>query len=113
MTRYLLLFDSYSLLLWGTLSDERMVLSFVYAAGLASTVFLGSESMGLGIISYRLRFEASLFVASYDSWDHGGVSEWTAQKTSLPTVPPLLQDVTNGTDRIENTSKITPLFRWL
>jgi hypothetical protein len=33
MTRYLLLFDSYGLVLWGALSDERMGLSFVYAAG--------------------------------------------------------------------------------
>jgi hypothetical protein len=33
MTRYLLLFDSYGLILWGALSDERTGLSFVYAAG--------------------------------------------------------------------------------
>jgi hypothetical protein len=33
MTRYLLLFDSYGLVLWGALSDERTGLSFVYAAG--------------------------------------------------------------------------------
>jgi hypothetical protein len=33
MTRYLLLFDSYGLVLWGALSDERTSLSFVYAAG--------------------------------------------------------------------------------
>jgi hypothetical protein len=33
MTRYLLLFDSYGLVLWGTLSDERTGVSFVYAAG--------------------------------------------------------------------------------
>jgi hypothetical protein len=32
MTRYLLLFDSYRLVLWGTLSNERAGLSFVYAA---------------------------------------------------------------------------------
>jgi hypothetical protein len=29
MTRYLLLFDNYGLVLWGALSDERTVLSFV------------------------------------------------------------------------------------
>jgi hypothetical protein len=34
------------LLLWGALADERTGLSFVYAAGLASAVFLGSESLG-------------------------------------------------------------------
>jgi hypothetical protein len=33
MTRYLLLFDSYGLILWGAFSHERTVLSFVYAAG--------------------------------------------------------------------------------
>jgi hypothetical protein len=34
MTRYLLLFDNYGIILWGALSDERTGLSFVYAAGL-------------------------------------------------------------------------------
>jgi hypothetical protein len=33
MTRYLLLFDSYGLALWGALSDKRKGLSFVYADG--------------------------------------------------------------------------------
>jgi hypothetical protein len=33
MTRYLLLFGSYGLVLCGALSDERTGLSFVYAAG--------------------------------------------------------------------------------
>jgi hypothetical protein len=33
MTRYLLLFDSYGLVLWGALSDERTGLSFVYVVG--------------------------------------------------------------------------------
>jgi hypothetical protein len=33
MTRYLLLFDSYGLFLWGALSDERTGLYFVYSAG--------------------------------------------------------------------------------
>jgi hypothetical protein len=33
MTRYLLLFDSYGLVLWGALSDERTGLSFAYAGG--------------------------------------------------------------------------------
>jgi hypothetical protein len=32
--------------LWGALSDERSGLSFVCAAGLASAVSLGSESLG-------------------------------------------------------------------
>jgi hypothetical protein len=33
------------LLLWGVLSDERTGLSFATATGLASAVFLGSESL--------------------------------------------------------------------
>jgi hypothetical protein len=33
MTRYLLLFGIYGLVLWGALSDERTCLPFVYAAG--------------------------------------------------------------------------------
>jgi hypothetical protein len=61
MTRYLLVINYYCLTvmvlsLWGALSDERMGLSFVYAA----TIF------------YCLRFETSLFIASYDLQGHGG-----------------------------------------
>jgi hypothetical protein len=37
---------------------------------LASAVFIWSE--GLATIFYRLRFETSLSVASYDSQGHGG-----------------------------------------
>jgi hypothetical protein len=33
MTRYLLLFDNYGLVLLGALSDERTGLSFIYTAG--------------------------------------------------------------------------------
>jgi hypothetical protein len=40
---------------------------------LASVVFLGSESLGTVAIFYCVRFETSLFVASYDSQGHGGV----------------------------------------
>jgi hypothetical protein len=68
MTRYLLPFDSYGLVLFcvGALSDERTGLSFVHAVlALASAVFLAT-------IFYCLRFETSLFVASYDSQGHGG-----------------------------------------
>jgi hypothetical protein len=66
MTRYLLLFDSYSLVLWAALSDERTDLCFVYAAGPCQRNLLGFES------DYFLKFETSLFVASYDSQGHGG-----------------------------------------
>jgi hypothetical protein len=46
------------LFLWGACSDERTGLSFVYAAGPQR--------------SLSLRFETSLFVASYDSQGPGG-----------------------------------------
>jgi hypothetical protein len=39
MTRDLLLYDSYGLVLWGALSDERKDLSFVYAAGTHQRIF--------------------------------------------------------------------------
>jgi hypothetical protein len=58
--------------LWGALSDERMVLSFIYAAGSCQQSFLGPSPLGLVTIFYCLRFETSLFVASYDSQGHGG-----------------------------------------
>jgi hypothetical protein len=38
---------------------------------LASAVFLGAEYLGTQTIFYCLRFETSLFVASYDSQGHG------------------------------------------
>jgi hypothetical protein len=102
-----------ALFLWGALSDVRAGLSFVYAAGLASAVFLGSESLGTRDHNFLLKFETSVFVASYDSQDHGGgmrprlhtvvspviladpryiVSARTAHKISFPTATPLLGD---------------------
>jgi hypothetical protein len=39
---------------------------------LASAVFLGPSPLGLATVFYCLRFETSLFVASYDSQGHGG-----------------------------------------
>jgi hypothetical protein len=52
MTRYLLLFDSYGLVLWGAISDERTVCLLYIMLALASVVFLGSESLGLVTIFY-------------------------------------------------------------
>jgi hypothetical protein len=46
MTKYLLLFDSYSLNLWGALSNEGAGLSFVYVAGPCQRSFSMSESLG-------------------------------------------------------------------
>jgi hypothetical protein len=39
---------------------------------LASAVFLGPSPLGLATVFYCLRFETSLYVASYDSQGHGG-----------------------------------------
>jgi hypothetical protein len=55
------------LFLWGTLSDERSGLSFVYAAGPCQR-----SLSGVRVPWDCLTFETSLFVASYDSQGHGG-----------------------------------------
>jgi hypothetical protein len=61
MTRYLLLFDSYGLFLWGDLSGERMGLTFEYAAGPCQrSFFSGPSPLGLTTIFYCLTFETSL-----------------------------------------------------
>jgi hypothetical protein len=73
MTRYLLLFDSYGLVFVGRpLWREGGSVFFYTLLTLSSLVFLGSESLELVTIFYRLRFETSFFVASYDSQGHGG-----------------------------------------
>jgi hypothetical protein len=64
MTRYLLLFDSYGLVLWGAIFVERTGPFFVYPAE--------PRQRSLVTIFYCLRFETSFFVASYDSQGHGG-----------------------------------------
>jgi hypothetical protein len=100
------------LFLCGALSDERTGLSFVYAADTRQRSLLGPSPSGLVTIFYCLRFETSLFVASYDSQGHSGgirprlhaghcncclntpshyiTLAQTAQRTLLPTVTPLL-----------------------
>jgi hypothetical protein len=72
MTRCLLLFDSYGLIFVGALSNEWTGLAFLYAAGPCQQSFSCHSPLGLATIFYCLRFETSLFVASYDSQDHGG-----------------------------------------
>jgi hypothetical protein len=47
-------------------------MSFYMLLALPSVVFLGSESLSTVTIFYCLRFETSLFVASFDSQGHGG-----------------------------------------
>jgi hypothetical protein len=54
-----------------SLTRGRVCLLYVPLA-LASAVFLGPTPLGLATVSYCLRFETSLFVASYDSQGHGG-----------------------------------------
>jgi hypothetical protein len=49
----------------------RVCLLYMLLA-LASAVFLGLSPLGLSAIFYCLRFETSLFVASYESQGHGG-----------------------------------------
>jgi hypothetical protein len=71
MTRYLLLFDSYDLLLWGVLSDERIGLSFVYAAG-------------------PHQHSLSPVLASWDSWPYFTVSDLRLLFSS----PPMTRRVT-------------------
>jgi hypothetical protein len=60
-----------SCFMWGALSDERMGLSFVYATGPCQT-FSGPSPLVLATIFYCLRFDTSLFFASYDSQGHNG-----------------------------------------
>jgi hypothetical protein len=54
-----------------SLTRGRVCLLYVPLA-LASAVFLGPSPLGLATLFYCLRFETSLFVASYDSQGHGG-----------------------------------------
>jgi hypothetical protein len=103
MTRYLLLFDSYGFVfmaspLW---REDGSVYCICCWSSLAQS-FLGSSSLGLATIFYCLRFETSLFVASYDSHGHGGgirrisaatgphsiISAWTTQKTQVTLLLP-------------------------
>jgi hypothetical protein len=61
------------LLMWGALSDERMGLSFTIASDPRQRIHSRARvPWWLVIIFYRLRFESSIFVASYDSQGYGG-----------------------------------------
>jgi hypothetical protein len=76
MTRYLLLFDSYGIVFCGSPSLMRGLVCLLYKLlALASAVILGSESLGTRDLFYCLRFETSLFVASYDSQGHREVKQ--------------------------------------
>jgi hypothetical protein len=72
MTRYLLLFDSYGLVLVGRpLWREDRSVFCICCWPLPAQFFPGQNPLVLATIFYCLRFEASLFVASYDSQGHG------------------------------------------
>jgi hypothetical protein len=71
MTRYLLPFDSYSLLFVGhPLWREDGSVFCICCWPLPAQSFSGLSPLGLAIICYCLRFETSLFVVSYDSEGH-------------------------------------------
>jgi hypothetical protein len=73
MTRYLLLFDSYGLVFVGRpLWREDRSVFCICCCPLPEQSFSGPSPLGLATIFYCLRFETSLFVASYDLQGHGG-----------------------------------------
>jgi hypothetical protein len=108
-TRYLLQFDSYGLLFWGSLSDERVGLSLVYAAG------------------HRQRSLSGVRVI-WDSWPYFTVSDLRLPFSSLPTTRRVMVEVFEpastswltyiGTTRTTHYRKTyvypaSPLARWL
>jgi hypothetical protein len=73
MARFLLLFDSYGLVFVGRplwREDGSVFYNCCWTS--PAQPFLGPSPIGLMAIFYCLRFETSLFVASYDSQGHGG-----------------------------------------
>jgi hypothetical protein len=73
MTRYLLLFDSNGLVYVGRpLWREDGSVFCISCWPLSAQSFSGPSPLGLATIFYCLRFDTSLFVASYDSQGHGG-----------------------------------------
>jgi hypothetical protein len=73
MTRYLLLFESYDLVFVGhPLWREDGSVFCICCWPLPVQSFSGPSLLRLATTFYCLRFETSLFVASYDSQGHGG-----------------------------------------
>jgi hypothetical protein len=118
-SRFLLLSDSCGFVHVGR-SLWREDGSVVYNSCWLSPVqsFSGPSPVGLVVIFYCLRFETSLFVASYDSQGHGGYirprlhAGWTKLSLSLmlrttvsrPVCIEIKQPlITPCTDRVENT----------
>jgi hypothetical protein len=73
MTRYLFLFDSYGLVPVGRpLWREDESVFYICYWPLPAQSFSSPSSLGFTTTFYCLRFETSLFFASYDSQGHGG-----------------------------------------
>jgi hypothetical protein len=73
MTRYILLFDNYGLDFVGRpLWREDGSVFCICCWLLPAQSFSGPSPLGLATAFYCLRFETSLFVATYDSQGHGG-----------------------------------------
>jgi hypothetical protein len=73
MSRYFLLFDIYGLVFVGRLLWREVESVFCICCwSLPAQSFSGPSPLGLATIFYSLRFETSVFVASYDSQSHGG-----------------------------------------
>jgi hypothetical protein len=84
MTRYLLLLDSYGLVFVGhPLWREEGSVFCICCWPLLAQSFSGPSPFVLATIFYSLRFETSLFVASYDSQGHGG-GIWPRLPTGVP-----------------------------
>jgi hypothetical protein len=70
---------------------------------LASAVFLGPSPLGLATVFDCLRFETSLFIASYDSQGHGGgIRPRLHTGDGPPGLGPSLYSL--GADPTENTA---------
>jgi hypothetical protein len=73
MTRYLLLFNSYGLVfLWRPLWRVDGFVFYICCWPSPAWSFSRPSPLGLVTIFYCLKFETSLFIASYDSQGHGG-----------------------------------------
>jgi hypothetical protein len=113
MTRYLLLFDSYGLVFVGhPLWREDGSVFRICCWPVPAQSFWGQSPLGLATIFYCLKFETSLFVASYNSQGHDGgirpclhmgmscyISNWGA-----PSLTHCSSLYSLGTDSIENTT---------
>jgi hypothetical protein len=68
----------------------------------ASAVFLGTESLGTRDHNNCIKFETSLFIASYDSQGHGGGIEPRLHTGNTTNFSLLLSLLSLGADQTEN-----------